>query len=353
MHKLPFVSVIIPVHNAGEFIERCLDAIIASSYPSFEIIMVDDCSTDESVAIARQKGVTIHRLPEQSGPAIARNMGAKHARGNIFLFIDSDIIVRRETIALAVANFQSNPDIVAVFGSYDDDPAKGNFISQYRNLFHHFQHQYSGKDAFTFWAGCGAILKKVFDELGGFDQKRYRKPCIEDIELGYRICKKGYRILLDKDLQVKHCKQWGLLSMLRTDIFQRAIPWSRLILESKFIPNDLNLQISHKISAISVALMILMIPFLFFGHTKYYDIPVASTACIFSLILFINLLILNRKLYGFYARKRGLRFMVQVIPLHLLYYLYSSMSFVFCWITYKTSILGYLLCAGKLKCKRT
>lgn len=349
MPELPFVSVIVPVHNAEEFIERCLDAIIASSYPSFEIVMIDDCSTDESVAIASQKGVTIHQLPEQSGPAIARNLGAKYARGNILLFIDADIIVRRETIALAVANFQSNPDIVAVFGSYDDDPAKGNFISQYRNLFHHFQHQYSGKDAFTFWAGCGAILKKVFDELGGFDQKRYRKPCIEDIELGYRICEKGYQILLDKDLQVKHLKEWGFFSMLRTDIFQRAIPWSQLILETKFMPTNLNLQVSNKISAISVVLMILMIPFFFLGHTKYYGISVASTACISSLILFINLLVLNRKLYGDYANKRGLMFMVRVIPLHFLYFFYSIMSYAFCWITYKTSIL----CAGKLKCKKT
>ncbi len=269
MAELPFVSVIIPVYNGEEFLGRCLDAIIASSYPSFEIIMVDDCSTDESVGIARQKGIKIHRLPEQSGPAIARNTGAKHARGHILLFVDSDIIVCRDTIALTVANFQSNPDIVAVFGSYDDAPGKDNFVSQYRNLFHHFQHQYSGKDAFSFWAGCGAILKKIFDEIGGFDQEKYRKPCIEDIELGYRIRKKGYRILLDRHIQVKHLKQWDLFSMLRTDIFQRAIPWSRLILETKFMPNDLNLHLSYKISAISVALMIVMIPFFFFGHAKY------------------------------------------------------------------------------------
>lgn len=342
MHKLPLVSVIIPVYNAGEFIERCLDAIIASSYPSFEIIMIDDCSTDESVSIARQKGVEIHQLHEQSGPAIARNKGAKYARGQILLFIDSDIIVRRETITLVVTSFQSNPDIVALFGSYDDDPAKENFISQYRNLFHHFQHQYSAKDAFTFWAGCGAILKKVFDEVGGFDQEKYSKPCIEDIELGYRISKKGYRILLNKDIQVKHLKEWGFFSMLRTDIFQRAIPWSQLILETKFMPTNLNLQMSNKISSISVVLMILMVPFFFLGHTKYYGIPIASTAGIFSLILFINLLILNRKLYGDYANKRGLLFMAQVIPLHLLYFLYSIMSFAFCWMAYKTSILGHL-----------
>jgi len=339
MSKQPLVSVIVPVHNAVKHIEMCIDALIASSYPSFEIIMVDDCSTDDSVEIARQKGITVLRLSRQSGPAAARNFGTLHARGEIFLFIDSDVTVRPDTISLVVSNFQHNPDITAVFGSYDDEPREENFISQYRNLFHHFHHQHSDTEAFTFWAGCGAIRKKVFKKVGGFDQKRYTKPSIEDIELGYRIHKKGYRILLDRDLQVKHLKRWKFLSMLRADIFRRAVPWSRLILETKFMPKDLNLQMSHKTSSLSVALMILAIPFLFFGHTKCYDIPIAFTAGLLILILFVNFLILNRALYSFYVQKKGLRFMVQVIPLHLLYYLYSGMSFVACWIPYKISIL--------------
>ncbi len=76
MLNQPLVSVIVPVYNAGEYIEMCMDAIKASSYPSFEIIMVDDCSTDNSVEIARQKGITVLRLSRQSGPAAARNFGA-------------------------------------------------------------------------------------------------------------------------------------------------------------------------------------------------------------------------------------------------------------------------------------
>lgn len=335
MPNKPFVSVIIPVHNGGKYIEKCLNALIASSYPSFEILVVDKCSTDETVAIARQKGAAILQLPEESGPAAARNFGTQHARGDIVLFIDSDVVVRRETIALVVENLQRHPDIAAVFGSYDDDPGEGNFVSQYRNLLHHFHHQNSDRQASTFWAGCGAVRKKVFEEMGGFDQKRYIKPSVEDIELGYRIHKRGYRILLDKNLQVKHIKRWEFLPMLRTDIFQRAIPWSLLILETKLMPKDLNLKMSHRISSISVALMILMIPFFLLGRTKFYGVPLASTAGLFSLTLFINFLVLNRRLYGFYARRRGLRFMMQVIPLHLLYYLYSGTSFVFCWITYR------------------
>ena len=220
MSKQPLVSVIVPVHNAGKHIEMCMEALIASSYTSFEIIMVDDCSTDDSVEIARQKETTVLQLSRQLEPAATRNFGTLHARGEIILFIDSDVIVRRDTIALVVSNFQHNPDIMAVFGSYDDEPQEENFMSPYRNLFHHFHHQYSYTKTFTFWAGCGAIRKKVFEELGGFNQKKYMKPSIEDIELGYRIYMKGYRILLDKDLQVKHLKQWQFLSMLRTDIFQ-------------------------------------------------------------------------------------------------------------------------------------
>ena len=339
MSNQPLVSVIVPVHNAGEYIERCMYALIASSYPSFEIIMVDDCSTDNSVEIARQKGITVLRLSRQSGPAAARNFGALHARGEIFLFIDSDVTVPPDTISLVVSNFQHNPDITAVFGSYDDEPQEENFISQYRNLFHHFHHQHSDTEAFTFWAGCGAIRKKVFEKVGGFDQKRYTKPSIEDIELGYRIHKKGYRIILDRDLQVKHLKRWKFLSMLRTDIFRRAVPWSRLILETKFMPKDLNLQMSHKTSSFSVALMILVIPFLFFGHMKFYEIPIAIIASLFLSILFLNFLILNRELYSFYIQRKGLMFMLRVIPLHLLYYLYCGTSFVVCCIPYKISIL--------------
>ena len=334
----PLLSVIIPVHNGGKYIEKCLDALIASSYSPIEIVVVDDGSTDDTGLLSRQKGATVFRLPKQSGPASARNFGAQHADGEILLFIDSDVVVRRESISLIAAKLQRYPEIAAVFGSYDDEPAEVNFISQYRNMFHHFHHQHSDMEAFTFWAGCGAIKKSIFDEIGGFDQKRYTKPSIEDIELGYRIRKKGYRILLDKDLQVKHLKRWEFLSMLRADIFQRAIPWSHLILETKFLPKNLNLKLSHKISSILVALLFLLMPSLFLTHTKFYNIPVPHIAGFFSLILFTNFFILNRKLYSFYTKKRGIIFTIKVIPLHILYYLYSGVSFVSCWIVYKIPI---------------
>ena len=77
-------------------------------------------------------------------------------------------------------------------------PRLQGVVSQYRNLLHHFVHQHGNSEASTFWAGCGAIRRSVFEEMGGFDEQRFPTPSIEDIELGYRLRQAGHRILLDK-----------------------------------------------------------------------------------------------------------------------------------------------------------
>jgi glycosyltransferase involved in cell wall biosynthesis len=340
MNRDPFISVIVPVHNGSEFLNRCLDALLASSYQSYEIIVVDDASTDDSAEISRKKGAVVFQLPHKSGPAAARNYGADKARGDILLFIDSDVLVEQDTIARVASDFMSNPDTSALFGSYDDSPSAPDFLSQFRNLLHHFIHQNSNRDAKTFWAGCGAIQRVVFRQLSGFDERRYSKPSIEDIELGFRMRKMGYRILLDKEIQVKHLKKWEWLSWLRTDIFQRAVPWSQLILESGLLPGDLNLRISHRISALFVGLLALLLPFFFLDAIGLFGIVESRVLFILFLTLLVTLLILNINLYAFFLRKRGLKFMVFTIPMHFLYYFYSSLSFGVCWILHKFTRIG-------------
>ena len=211
-------------------------------------------------------------------------------------------------------------DIAAVFGTYDDSPAATNFISQYKNLQHHFVHQHSSPDAVTFWAGCGAIRREVFHKVGGFNQNRYDKPSIEDIELGYRMKKMGYGILLDKDLQVKHLKQWGLYSMLRADILYRAVPWSELIIKSGDMISDLNLQLSSKISAILIGLIVGLLPLTFFNPQILYLIS----------IFLVIIIVLNYKFYQFLSNRNGILFSISTFPLHLLYYFYSGFIFAMC-----------------------
>ncbi len=322
MDKLPFISIIVPVYNGGKFLDQCLDALTSSSYQSYELIVVDDGSTDDSAEISRQKGARVLQTPRrQSGPAAARNYGAQKAQGGILFFVDADVVVQQKTVAQIAGDFLKYPDIAAVFGSYDDSPAESNFLSQYKNLYHHFVHQQSSSNAVTFWAGCGAVSREVFTAVGGFNERQYPKPSIEDIELGYRIRSLGWKIHLDKEIQVKHLKRWTVESLLRADIVYRAIPWSKLILESRHMVNDLNLKTSDRLSAGLVGLSAGTLSLSLFEPRLLY----------FTLLFFAIVFILNYKLYGFFMNRKGVVFAALAFPWQILYYFYSGVTYALCW----------------------
>jgi glycosyltransferase involved in cell wall biosynthesis len=316
------ISIIIPAYQAEKVIPACLEGIKKSLDIPHELIVVDDQSTDLTPQISRGSGAKLLQTPNHAGPAAARNVGARHASGDVLLFIDSDVVIRPDTLARVASHFQSRSAVVAAFGSYDDEPADRDFLSQYKNLQHHFVHQNANTDAATFWAGCGAVRRDVFFAVGGFDESRYRKPSIEDIELGYRLRAGGYGVVLDKQLCVKHLKKWTFSSHVRTEIFGRAIPWSKLILESGDTIRDLNLTLAHRVSGALVYLLMLSIVLLAFR--RFFIVP--------AMIAFLGILLLNRRLYQFFLRHRGFLFLLKSIPLHLLHYAYSTAAFAVCWI---------------------
>ena len=150
---------------------------------------------------------------------------------------------------------------------------------------------------------------------------------------------KGYKIKLDKNLQVTHLKHWGWYSMIKTDIFNRAVPWSRLILQTKSLPEDLNLRISDRISTALVGLLLISLLFLFLDVINLYN-PLSSGFLLsISAIIILVLVFLNRDLYRFFLEKRGIKFTLLVIPLHFLYYFYCGASFGVCWIQNKLGLL--------------
>lgn len=320
----PLISVIVPVYNGRAFLHRCLDAIFASDYRSFEVVVVNDCSTDDSAEISRDKGATVLSTPRQSGPASARNLAAARANGEVLMFVDADVVVKPDTLGKIAEQFRQRPEISAVFGSYDDEPAEKNFLSQYKNLQHHFVHQNSNSEASTFWSGLGAIRKKVFIEHGGFDCEKFAVPSIEDIDLGFRMRKAGHEIILDPNIQAKHLKKWEIVSHLRTEIFCRALPWSRLILENQGMINDMNLKTTDRLSAFLVGLSLLSLPFVLLRP----ELILATAGFL------IVIAVLNRSILGFFARKRGLVFAALTFPWQLMYFFYSGVTFVVSWFIY-------------------
>ena len=248
------ITVIIPAYNSGSQLTSCLQALSKSSLKPHEILVVDDSSTDDTRARAHAHGAKILHTGGRRGPGFGRNLGSAEATGDILFFIDSDVCVRNDTVERVVRNFEADADLDAVIGSYDRTPGSWNFLSQYRNLLHTYVHQHGETRASTFWSGCGAIRRDVFAAHGGFDESRNR-PAIEDIELGYRLTLDGRKIMLDHELQVTHLKNWSFRSMVKTDIFDRGIPWTQLILSKRFMPNDLNLRFSQRISVLVAFLM--------------------------------------------------------------------------------------------------
>ncbi len=318
------ISIVVPVYNSPQNLVECLSALRASSYPGSEIIVVDDASTDQTSSVAARMGARVLRRAKNSGPAAARNYGASYADGDILLFVDADVVVTPGVVSRVLQVFEEHPDVAAVFGSYDDRPRAKGVVSQYRNLLHHYVHQNGNPEASTFWTGCGAIRRSVFEEMEGFTEKHGGR-WIDDIELGYRLRQAGHRILLDKALQGTHLKRWTLRSVIWTDILYRAIPWSRLILESKKTPDDLNLKRGQRLS---VALVGLASVFLLLAPFRVEMLALSAAALLVVIIL-------NRDLFAFFARQRGILFAAACIPLHLLYYLYCGLSYLYVWIGFQ------------------
>jgi glycosyltransferase involved in cell wall biosynthesis len=205
------ISVIIPVHNGGSSFCFCLSSISTSQNKPIETIVVADGDADNSWQVATEWGAKVIKVKQKGGPAQARNLGAAVAQGDILFFVDADVAIAPDTINRVKLAFEEDANLAALIGSYDDAPGASNFLSQYKNLFHHYTHQNANEDAFTFWGACGAIRREIFLDMSGFDES-YRRPCVEDIELGYRLKAAGYTIRLDKALQVKHLKRWEVIS---------------------------------------------------------------------------------------------------------------------------------------------
>jgi glycosyltransferase involved in cell wall biosynthesis len=314
------ISIIIPVYNGQDSLARCLHAVHASPYSNYETLVVDDVSADDSVRIAEVGGATVLSTEVNSGPAKARNLGAQAAQGEILYFLDADVEMHPGNLERIAGTFAEHEDVAALFGSYDDEPDAQTFISQYKNLCHHYVHQHGKREAITFWSGCGAIRRNIFLQHGGFDQEKYKTPAIEDIELGYRLTANGHRIVLDPDVQVKHLKKWTFGAMLRADILGRAIPWSMLMLDYGSIPNDLNVQFSQRIAAVSACLVLLLLVLSPFNGWLLWP------AVAFVLLV----ILLNKKFFLFLLNRRGVLFMLGSIPLQLFYYIYSTVTFAGC-----------------------
>lgn len=240
------------------------------------------------------------------GAAGARNSGARKATGDVLVFVDADVLVARDAFVRIRAAFDADPELTALFGSYDAEPPRDGLVSEFRNLLHHHVHQCDPGEAATFWSGLGAVRREAFEAAAGFDEQRYRGAEIEDIELGTRLADLGARIVLDPQLQGKHLKRTTLRRMLWTDVKLRGAPWTALLLERRAAPTALNLSWANRLSAaasLTGALALL---------ARRPRAVLASAAALVAL---------NHRFYALLWRRTGARGALAGVVLHALHHL--------------------------------
>jgi hypothetical protein len=281
---MPSLAVVVPATDTPATLDECVRAIERATHPPEELIVVE--------------------TPPGAGPAAARNSGARRAKSEVVVFIDSDVVVHADAFDRIRSAFATDTRLSAVFGSYDADPRRHGLVSDFRNLLHHHVHQSGAGPATTFWAGLGAVRRKDFDSIGGFDESRFAEASVEDIELGMRLSANGRRIVLDPLLQGKHLKRWSLDGMIRTDLLRRGVPWMRLLLETGSSA-ALNLSWRNRASAAASTTLVLGL---------IARRPQLAAAAL------VLLLSLNADFYGLLLRQRGLRQAAAGVPLHVLHH---------------------------------
>lgn len=315
------ITVIMPAYNASHLLAQVLTPLLEmrTAGEIDEVLVVDDRSTDDTAAAARAMGATVLVTPQNGGPGVARNLASEHAIGTILWFVDSDVIAQPGGAALIRRAF-ADPGVDAVFGSYDDDPGGTYWFSRYKNLLHRYHHQAARREVRTFWAGCGAVRASAFRKVGGFDVETYRKPSIEDIELGYRLTRAGGRIVVEPDLLGKHLKVWTVRNAIHTDIYRRALPWARLMITREGLGNELNTGSAERVRALVALLLLLSLPALLFWPHLWPVTLVLAAAAVLG----------NWDLARFFYRNGGLAFAAKSLLYHQLYYVYSATVYVWC-----------------------
>jgi len=300
----PKVSLVIPNYNYARPLEECLRAALAQTYESLEVIVVDDCSTDDSAAIAESYGVRVLRTPRNVGAPAARNVGAAGATGEIIFFVDSDVALHPNAVANAVAVLESDRDIGAVCGHYEPEPLFADgIVEEYRSLQQYFWIASDEGTITTSYTAIMAVRKELFESMGGFD------PIMRDTdnaEFGSRLSR-THRIVLTSTVRGRHDYDDTLRTVL-SKVFTRARLHIPLYLRRADLSGGFSSGPRAWASIVTLlALVTAALPVAF--GTAWLAVPIAILAAALAC---------DVALYRFVRRRKGSVFLVYFVGMHIL-----------------------------------
>jgi len=310
------LSVVVPVRDGAATLAECLGGILSSGLErdDFEIIVVDDASTDRSAAIAARCADTIVRLAgRHTGSAYARNRGAELARGEAIAFVDPDVKLSPETLPQMLATLSQNPVLQGVSAIHGHTPAETNFTSQYWNLLLHYGDNLRPGASANLGSGCAMVRRAALLSTGLYDEWRFGSGGLEGIELGQRMERAGHDVLVRTDLQVTHLRRWTAKSVVR-EVWNRSTLLARTLGYQRTrasAPGDVVFTLSRAVVPGLAIVGTAALSAAFFTESR---VGLLRGALILATVILANLSVLT-----FFMRERGLWFALAATPVHFFY----------------------------------
>lgn len=328
-----YISVIIPNYNKSTTIERCLEAAFSSQYENFEVIVVDDCSTDNSVEVIKRFPCRLIQLDEHSGTSKARNTGANNSNGEVLFFIDSDCLMQKNTLSMVnKAMIEYGDDHTVIGGTYTMIPFDDTFFSTFQSIFVNYFETKKIEPDYTATHAM-AISAHSFRNSGGFQEQFL--PMLEDVEFSHRLRKAGCKLAMHPEILVQHIFNFSLLESLRNAL-KKSMYWTIYSIKNRDLLADsgtASIELKINGAAYLLSIFIALLSLAFANLTFLLLIPV---------VFIINLFI-NRKLLATFYKIKALPF---AIPATLYY------TALFPAAVWAGAIVGAIKCFSSYKVQR-
>jgi len=291
------ISVIIPNYNGSSTLGRCLEAAFSSEYDNLEVIVTDDCSTDNSVEIIKKFPCKLILLDKHSGASRARNAGAENSTGTILFFIDADCLIQKDTLIKVNMAF-SGAENAIIGGAYTKIPCDDGFFSTFQSIFINYS-ETKKKEPDYIATHAMALDSGTFRKTGGFAEGFL--PILEDVEFSHRLRKMGYKLVMEPEIVVQHIFNFNFMKSLK-NAFKKSFYWTIYSLKNKDILKDsgtASLELKFNVMSFFISLLLIC---LFLLMKNYF-------ALAFSVIIqVVNIRIINKTLIKEFFEVKGLSF---------------------------------------------
>lgn len=294
---MPYISIIVPVYNSRNSIEKCLKAIRQSTYKDYELIVIDDGSSDGTSLIAGNYADNVIRHGRNLGSGCARNSGVNAANGKIIVNIDSDVIIGDDALDKINDYFIKNEEVDALTGMLSQEHPHPNFFSQYKNLYMNYIFGRLPERVTFLYGSICAIRRQAIRPWSAVIKYGV------DTALGQELISCGRQIAFLKDLKVVHLKKYNLFSFLKND-FSISFHWAKIFIQHRgwkqLGRNSVGFAHSPKEQLFSIIIAFIIILEIIAPAGRLRILPLAP---LILLWVFINL-----AFFRFLARSKGLLF---------------------------------------------